>query len=58
MNTCLKCLKGLDITVIGREDLAPQFQEDASDDDAYDKETEDFYKDVSHLMYDDPIEDR
>jgi len=58
MNTCLKCLKGLDITVIGREDLAPHFQEDASDEDAFDAEGEEFYKDVNHLMYDDPLEDR
>lgn len=58
MNTCVKCLKGLDIAVVGREDLAPQFQEDASDEDAFDVEGEDYYRDISHLMYDDPIEDK
>lgn len=58
MNTCVKCLKGLDIPVVGREDLEPTVSLDESDEDLYDIETEEYYRDVHHLLYDDPLEDK
>ena len=58
MNTCVKCLKGLNIPVSGRTDLAEQLMvADESDEDLYDTDTEDYYKDVMKLMYDNPMED-
>jgi len=56
VNTCNKCLKGLSIPVTGRSDLAEQLKsQDEADDDLYDLDTEDYYRDVMRLMYDDVI---
>lgn len=38
LDMCMKCLDGLDIEVVGRNDLSPYEEVDASDDEYYDIE--------------------
>lgn len=53
MNTCMKCLKDLEIPVVGNAKTLP-FQEEESDD-LYDQETEEQL--LHNLMYDNPLEE-
>ncbi len=54
MNTCIKCLKGLDIPVVGNAKTLP-FEEQENDEDLYDQQTEEMY--INNLMYSNPMEE-